>query len=246
MRRSTSHYQPVVDLRGRRSSGVEALLRWRRARRADLRPPSFIPLAERTGPDRADHRLGGGRGAAARRRTGAGAGSSSRSRSTSRPALWQPSWTRRLLDTLERYGIDPADLLIEVTETTAMSDPDRDRAGAWPMLHDAGRAAGDRRLRHGLLLALTAEADARVDAQDRPLVRQRPARRRGRRRDGAHDHPARAQPRPPAAGRGHRDTTPSAASWSSTAAPSARASTSAGRPPAQIERLWNQWRAQAA
>ena len=42
-------YQPIVDARTRSIVGVEALLRWPRGPRADLRPDHFIPIAEETG-----------------------------------------------------------------------------------------------------------------------------------------------------------------------------------------------------
>ena len=42
-------YQPYVDLRDGRISGVEALLRWRHPVRGELQPAAFIPLAEATG-----------------------------------------------------------------------------------------------------------------------------------------------------------------------------------------------------
>ncbi len=43
------HYEPQVDLRHRRASAVEALLRWQHPRRGLLLPGQFLPAAERTG-----------------------------------------------------------------------------------------------------------------------------------------------------------------------------------------------------
>ncbi len=43
------HYQPVVDLRNGRWTGVEALLRWQHPRRGLLAPAAFIDRAERSG-----------------------------------------------------------------------------------------------------------------------------------------------------------------------------------------------------
>ena len=42
-------YQPIVDAESRAIVGVEALLRWPRGPRDDLRPAHFIPIAEETG-----------------------------------------------------------------------------------------------------------------------------------------------------------------------------------------------------
>lgn len=42
-------FQPIVDLRANRTSGAEALIRWRHPSRGLVPPDSFIPLAEKTG-----------------------------------------------------------------------------------------------------------------------------------------------------------------------------------------------------
>jgi diguanylate cyclase (GGDEF)-like protein len=43
------HYQPVVDIKTRLISGVEALVRWRHPTKGLVAPDKFIPLAESTG-----------------------------------------------------------------------------------------------------------------------------------------------------------------------------------------------------
>ncbi len=42
------HYQPVIDLATRRTTGVEALVRWNHPKHGLLQPASFLPQAERT------------------------------------------------------------------------------------------------------------------------------------------------------------------------------------------------------
>ncbi len=42
-------YQPIVNLKARKVTGVEALMRWNHATRGFVRPDEFIPLAEETG-----------------------------------------------------------------------------------------------------------------------------------------------------------------------------------------------------
>ena len=43
------HYQPIVDLREKRVSGFEALMRWKHPSRGVIPPSEFIGLAEATG-----------------------------------------------------------------------------------------------------------------------------------------------------------------------------------------------------
>jgi EAL domain-containing protein (putative c-di-GMP-specific phosphodiesterase class I) len=43
------HYQPLVDIRSKRITGVEALIRWQPAGEELLLPDTFVPLLEETG-----------------------------------------------------------------------------------------------------------------------------------------------------------------------------------------------------
>jgi EAL domain-containing protein (putative c-di-GMP-specific phosphodiesterase class I) len=43
------NYQPIIDLETGGIAGFEALMRWRHARKGELPPSAFIPLAEETG-----------------------------------------------------------------------------------------------------------------------------------------------------------------------------------------------------
>src|SRR5262249_30951096 len=42
------HYHPIVDIKTREMTGVEALIRWRHPQRGLISPGDFIPLAEET------------------------------------------------------------------------------------------------------------------------------------------------------------------------------------------------------
>ena len=118
------HYQPKIDLESRQVVGVEALLRWHHPERGLVPPLDFIPLVEQTALVRPltlhviDVAL-------------------------AQLAAWHSHGlkmkmavnlsARNLLDRdlshqvdllLERHAIDPAQLILEVTESAAMTDPE--------------------------------------------------------------------------------------------------------------------------
>jgi diguanylate cyclase (GGDEF)-like protein len=119
------HYQPQLDLRSRRITGVEALVRWDHPRHGLLAPPEFIPLIEPTaliGPltlhviDRALTQLAAWQRRGIRLQMAV---------NLSARNLLDPELPRQVVDLLAAHATTPARLILEVTESAAMADPDR-------------------------------------------------------------------------------------------------------------------------
>ena len=131
------HYQPIVDLASGTMAGVEALVRWRDPNGGLIPPGDFIPLAEEMGLIGAigDWVL---REMCWQARAWDSEGLSPElSFNLSPNQLWQPKLTERILATLGSAGLDPHRVVIEITESTAMTDPDRTQGILWD-LHAAG------------------------------------------------------------------------------------------------------------
>jgi EAL domain-containing protein (putative c-di-GMP-specific phosphodiesterase class I) len=119
------HYQPILDLADASTVGVEALLRWNDPNGGLVPPGDFIPLAEEIGLIevigdwvveelvRQDERW---------RAEGLDL---ELSFNLSPRQLRQPEIGSRILSRLESGGVDPRRVVVEVTESTAMTDPDR-------------------------------------------------------------------------------------------------------------------------
>jgi EAL domain-containing protein (putative c-di-GMP-specific phosphodiesterase class I) len=119
------HYQPIVDLESGRIIGFEALVRWRHPDRGLLHPTAFLPLAHETGfiveIDRwvwkhAMHQL-----------------HEWQRRFPSSPRLFMsvnmsvtdlsdPGLFETISGIVDEAGIDPADLVIEITESVLLDD----------------------------------------------------------------------------------------------------------------------------
>ena len=118
-------YQPIIDLRSGVSTGVEALVRWRHPTRGLLGPNEFIPLAEETGVIVA---LGTWVLEEACRQVAEWSGSAGVGRSLaltvnlSAQQLQEADFTERLAQILERTGLDPNQLILEMTETAIFHD----------------------------------------------------------------------------------------------------------------------------
>jgi diguanylate cyclase (GGDEF)-like protein/PAS domain S-box-containing protein len=135
--RWTLHYQPVVELATGRMRGVEALIRWIEPDGTMVPPNEFIPLSEELGlieaigdwvvrelvyQAKAWHELG--------MNLEIGFNLSPRQ-------FWQPDLAQRIVDQIGAGGVDPSRILVEITESSAMVDPDRAQEILWE-LSDAG------------------------------------------------------------------------------------------------------------
>jgi diguanylate cyclase (GGDEF)-like protein len=121
-------YQPQVDPSSLELRAVEALVRWRHPRRGLLMPDEFISLAEHTGLirelttyvlDRALHQCGEWRDEGLH--LGVAVNISPRD-------LLDSRFPEEVEELLERHDVEPADLELEITENTAITDLPRARA----------------------------------------------------------------------------------------------------------------------
>ena len=130
------HYQPLVDLRSGDMFGVEALIRWPEPGGGLVPPGDFIPLAEEMGLIEAigDWVVRLGRQDRAWREDGLGMEISF---NLSPRQLWQPDLAQKILGRLDASSVDPGNVVVEITESTAMIDPDRTQR-ILTDLHDRG------------------------------------------------------------------------------------------------------------
>jgi diguanylate cyclase (GGDEF)-like protein len=131
------HYQPIVDLNDGHIEGVEALVRGR-AENGDLIPPGeFIPLAEEIGLigaigdwviDETCRQMREWNYAGLHPDVGV---------NVSPSQLLSPHFSEELIHKLETAGVDPHQIIIEITESAALTDP-TDTRKILQSLHDAG------------------------------------------------------------------------------------------------------------
>jgi diguanylate cyclase (GGDEF)-like protein/PAS domain S-box-containing protein len=119
------HYQPVVRLEDQSIVSVEALLRWQDPNGGIVPPGEFIPLAEEMG-------LIGAIGdwvieelASQHQRWRQGGLQLDVSFNLSPRQLWQASLGEKIIDQLRAHDVDTAEVVVEITESTAMTDPER-------------------------------------------------------------------------------------------------------------------------
>ena len=126
--RWTLYYQPILELVSGRMDGVEALIRWIEPDGTMVPPAEFIPLAEELGLIEAigdwvvrelvyqaqawreldiDLEIGF---------------------NLSPRQFWQPDLANGIIHRIHEGGVDPSRVVVEVTESSAMTDPDRAQA----------------------------------------------------------------------------------------------------------------------
>jgi diguanylate cyclase (GGDEF)-like protein/PAS domain S-box-containing protein len=120
------YYQPQLDLRTQRLTGVEALIRWRHPERGLISPMEFIPIAEETGLikpigqwvlEQACRQLAEWRGGTLADITIAVNLTASQ--------FLDPGLSGRIITLLRQYGVMPERLVLEVTESMSMTAPEQ-------------------------------------------------------------------------------------------------------------------------
>lgn len=121
------HYQPVLDLRSGRIDGVEALVRWEHPERGLLLPSEFLHEAEDGGQilsidrwvlNEACHRV------RAWQKDIPGAEDLSVHVNVSARKLQHPGSGDEIAEVLRSSGLAPANLVLEITETRLVRDPE--------------------------------------------------------------------------------------------------------------------------
>ncbi len=197
------HYQPKVDLLDRRIRGVEALVRWQHPELGLLSPDRFVPLVEQTalvGPLAREVTAQALRQAAAWHRRGI---SITVAVNLSARNLLDRDLPRWLDQLLREHGVPASALVVEITESAAMVDPDRAVAvlaelralGVGISIDDFGTGNASLRVPLG---------PAGDRAEDRPQLRQRDRIGPARPRDRALDDRPRAELRADGRRRGDR------------------------------------------
>jgi diguanylate cyclase (GGDEF)-like protein len=119
------HYQPLLDLGDGSMRGVEALVRWKEPNGGIIAPLEFIPLAEEMGLIEAIGEWVIDEMAEQHRAWKAQGVDLEMSFNLSPRQLWSPNLAEKILSKLRAADVDPHRVVVEITESTAMSDPDR-------------------------------------------------------------------------------------------------------------------------
>jgi len=117
-------YQPKLRLADGRIDGAEALLRWRHPLRGMVAPDTFVPLAERTGNIRRLTRWVMERAIVQLREWNALGHSLRVSINLSARDLDDRQLPARVSELLASHGVSPRDVVLELTESAIMDEPE--------------------------------------------------------------------------------------------------------------------------
>jgi len=122
-------YQPIVSLGSRRVTGYEALLRWRHPERGVIPPSGFVPLAEQTGliEPMGLWVLEEACTAISRLPAERDDGAPYVTVNLSPRQLLDARWSDRLPEMLSSRCVAPERLVLEITESALMDDPETAR-----------------------------------------------------------------------------------------------------------------------
>jgi diguanylate cyclase len=119
------HYQPQIDTTTGAVRAVEALVRWQHPEHGLLAPARFLPMAEHT--DLIDQITDWVLDTALEDVAAFAAGGTPLSVAVNASArsIVRTEFATKVLATLQRYGVSPERLIVEVTETALLTDPQR-------------------------------------------------------------------------------------------------------------------------
>lgn len=111
-------YQPKIDLKNGNITGVEALARWNHPVRGPISPAEFIEVAEKHGTIDELSRVVLEKALILRKALPSGAGSFTVAVNLSPVLLNKPNLASYILQRVSEHGIDPCDLIVEITESS--------------------------------------------------------------------------------------------------------------------------------
>ncbi len=119
------HYQPILDLSDGHIVGVEALVRWQDPNGGLVPPGEFIPLAEELGLIEAIGDWVIDEMAHQQAAWAADGLDLEVSFNLSPRQMWSAQLAEKVLGKISAAKVDPGKVVVEITESTAMADPDR-------------------------------------------------------------------------------------------------------------------------
>ena len=118
------HYQPKLNLAERRIDSVEALVRWDHPQRGSVPPETFVALAEKTGNIRRLTRWVLARSIAQAQEWAARGYMLRIAVNLSARDLDDAELPRRISDLLSLHGVSPRSVVLELTESAVMGEPE--------------------------------------------------------------------------------------------------------------------------